>query len=167
MTDHLFARAGYTYLDARVQHSFSSDALNGGTPNPSFPNIAIGAYAPLNGARPFRRAPHTGYFALSYTRARLATQLSGSLVGPRDDSTFLLDKDFGATLLLPNRNLDGGYQRLALSSEFRISDHLTTYADVQNLLNEHFYEAFGYPALPFNVRGGLRVTLGAGEGRRR
>ena len=162
LANHLFARAGYTYLDAVVQHSFSSDALapsfNGES---SFSNIPIGIYAPLDGARPFRRAPHSGYFALQYTYARLDTQLSGTLVSRRDDSTFLFDTSLdGNGLLLPNRNLDGAYQRLELTSTYRINSHISTYANLQNLLNEHYQEAFGYPALPFNLRGGFKFTLG-------
>lgn len=161
LNPHLFVRSGYTFLDARVQRSFSSD--NDGTfPNfnPAFPTVQIGAYGPLRGNRPFRRAPHSGFFAFDYTRNRLDAHLSGTLVGRRDDSTFLSDKDGGSTLLLPNRNLDGSYQRLELTASYHLTRHLTTYADAQNLLNQHFSEAIGYPALPFNVRGGLRLTLG-------
>ena len=158
---HLYARAGYTYLDARVQRSFSSDAL-GPSYNPSFPKIAIGNYGPLDGARPFRRAPHSGYFALQYAHSRLNSQLTGTLVGRRDDSTFLggSDASYGNSLLIPNRNLDGAYQRLELSADYRITNHITTYANLQNLLNQHYFEAFGYPALPFNVRGGFKFTFG-------
>ncbi len=161
LANHLFARGGYTYTDAVIQHSFSSDALSPSfNTSSNFANIPIGAFAPLDGARPFRRAPHTGYFALQYTHDRLDTQLSGTLVGRRDDSTFLTDSNFGNGLLLPNRNLDPAYQRLELTSSYRITRYLTTYANLQNLLNQHYQEAFGYPALPFNLRGGLKFTLG-------
>jgi iron complex outermembrane receptor protein/vitamin B12 transporter len=159
----LFVRAGYTYLDSVVQRSFSSDAL-GPSYNTTFnfPTIPIGAYSPLIGARPFRRAPHSGYFSLEYTRKRLVAQLTGTLVGRRDDSTFLAydDPNYGNSLLLPNRNLDGGYERLALSAEYRLTGHLTATTSLNNLLNQSYYEAFGYPALPFTVRGGLRYTFG-------
>jgi vitamin B12 transporter len=162
LAHNLFARAGYTYLDARVQHSFSSDAL-GPQFNTSFNfgNVPIGEYSPLVGARPFRRAPHSGYFQLDYTRTRFNANLSGTLVGKRDDSDFLsFDSNFGNSLLLPNHNLDGSYQHLDLVASYRINDHLTTYANLQNLLNEHYFEAFGYPALPFNLRGGVRFSFG-------
>ena len=46
---HLFARGGYTYLDAVVQRSFSSESLP--SYNPNFPNIPIGAFSPLVGAQ--------------------------------------------------------------------------------------------------------------------
>jgi iron complex outermembrane receptor protein/vitamin B12 transporter len=159
----LFARFGYTYLDARVQHSFSSDALGPSYNTTSnFAKIPIGNYSPLIGARPFRRAPHSGYFALEYTHNRLGAQLTGSLVGRRDDSTFLggSDANYGNSLLLPNRNLDGAYQNLALSADYRITHRITTYANVQNLLNETYQEAFGYPALPITIRGGFKFTFG-------
>ncbi len=159
----LFLRGGYTYLDARVQRSFSSDAT-GPSYNTSFnfPTIAIGNYSPLVGARPFRRAPHSGYFAFEYARNRLDAQLTGTLVGRRDDSTFLGGSDpyYGNSLLLPNRNLDGAYQRLALSAGYRLTNHVSTYASLDNLLDEKYFEAFGYPALPITVRGGLRLTFG-------
>ena len=163
LAPHLFARAGYTYLDARVQRSFSSDALS---PNFNtsfnFPNIAIGNYGPLDGARPFRRAPHSGYFALQYSHDRFNAQLNGALVGRRDDSTFLggADPNYGNSLLLPNRNLDGAYQNLSLSADYRITHRITTYANIQNLLNETYQEAFGYPALPITIRGGFKLTFG-------
>ena len=43
----LFLHGGYTYLDAVVTQSFSSDAYYNGTynPNPNLPGIAIGAKA--------------------------------------------------------------------------------------------------------------------------
>ncbi len=159
----LFVRAGYTYLDAVVQRSFSSDALGPSfNTDSNFAALPIGNYSPLVGARPFRRAPHSGYFTVQYTHARLNTQLTGTLVGRRDDSTYLggFDVNYGNSLLLPNRNLDGAYQRLELSSSHRINSHVTTYADLQNLLNQSYFEAFGFPALPFTVRGGLRLNFG-------
>ncbi len=158
---HLFARAGYTYLDAVEQRSFSSDALFPSFNTASnFATLPIGQFAPLDGARPFRLAPHSGYFSLAYTRSKLAAQLSGTLVGRRDDSTFLFDKDFGSSLLLPNRNLDGAYQRLELSGSYQVRHNLSAYVDMQNLLNENYAEAFGYPSLPFNLRGGVKFSFG-------
>jgi iron complex outermembrane receptor protein/vitamin B12 transporter len=157
----IFVRTGYTYTDARVQNSFSSDAI-GPSSNPNFPLIQIGAYSPLKGARPFRIAPHTGYFAIGYHRDRFSSSLRGTLVGRRDDSDFLLDADasFGNTLLLPNRNLDGAYQRLDLTSSYQANQHVALDANIQNLLSEHYSEAFGYPALPFMFRLGMKFTFG-------
>ena len=162
INDHLFARGGYTYIDAVVQRSFSSDQGVGESFNPAFNfgDIPIGAYSPLVGARPFRVAPHSGYFSLNYTRSKFYSSLTGSLVGRRDDSDFLLDANYGPTLLLPNRNLDGAYQQLDLSGGYQVTSRLAAYASIQNLVSEHYAEAFGFPSLPFTFRSGIKVNFG-------
>ena len=160
INSRLFARGGYTYTDAVVQHSFSSDQEGGGTINPDLPNVPIGAFSPLVGARPFRVAPHSGYFVLDYTHSKFYSSLTGTLVGRRDDSDFLSDADFGNTLLLPNRNLDGAYQRLDLSGGYQFTSRLTAYASIQNLLSEHYAQAFGFPSLPFTFRSGIKINFG-------
>jgi iron complex outermembrane receptor protein/vitamin B12 transporter len=157
---HLFARGGYTYLDAVVQRSFSSSSDPVYNTGSNFSTIPIGQYSPLVGARPFRRAPHSGYFGLNYMRSRWYGSLTGTLVGSRDDSTYLSDENFGNSLLLPNRNLLGSYQQLDLSGGYEFNHALTAYADVQNLLSEHYFEAFGFPALPLTFRAGLKFSFG-------
>jgi iron complex outermembrane receptor protein/vitamin B12 transporter len=156
---HISARAGYTYLDAIVERSFSSDALFPSI-NPAFPTVPIGAFSPLRGARPFRRAPHSGYFGIYYGHSRWALALTGTLIGKRDDSDFLSDKDGGTTLLLPNRNLDASYQRVDASASYRVSRFLSLFSNFQNVLSQHYQEAFGFPALPFTFRSGVKITLG-------
>jgi len=160
INSHLFARGGYTYTDAVVQRSFSSDQGVGESFNPAFPDIPIGAFSPLVGARPFRVAPHSGYFGLNYSHSKFYSSLTGTLVGRRDDSDFLFDANFGSTMLLPNRNLDGAYQRLDLSGGYQFTSRLMAYADIQNLLSEHYAEAFGFPSLPFTFRSGIKINFG-------
>jgi vitamin B12 transporter len=162
INSRLFVRGGYTYTDAVVQHSFSSDQEGGGVFNPAFnfSNIPIGAFSPLVGARPFRVAPHSGYFGLNYTHSKFYSSLTGTLVGRRDDSDFLSDADFGPTMLLPNRDLDGAYQRLDLSGGYQVTPRLTAYANIQNLLSEHYVQTFGFPSLPFTFRSGIKINFG-------
>jgi vitamin B12 transporter len=162
INNRLFARGGYTYTDAVVQHSFSSDQEGGGTFNTAFnfSNIPIGAFSPLVGARPFRVAPHSGYFGLTYTHSKFYSSLTGTLVGPRDDSDFLSDADFGSAMLLPNRNLDGAYQRLDLSGVYQFTSRLSAYTNIQNLLSEHYAQTFGFPSLPFTFRSGIKINFG-------
>ncbi len=165
ITNHLFARGGYTYTDAVIQRSFSSDNLGlSFNTSSNFATIPIGAYSPLVGARPFRIAPHTGSFALNYTRAKFFTSLTGTLVGRRDDSDFLCDNVIsygcGTSLLLPNRNLLGSYQRLELGGGYQATPRVNIYANIQNLLSEHYFEAFGFPALPLTFRAGIKLNFG-------
>ena len=161
LSNHLFTRGGYTYTDAVVQRSFSSDNVYPSFNTASnFGTLPIGAFSPLDGARPFRVAPHTGFFALNYTWARFNALLTGTLVGRRDDSDFLTDNNFGTSLLLPNRNLLGAYQRLELGGGYQVTQRVNLYANLENMLSEHYFEAFGYPSLPFTFRTGVKVNFG-------
>jgi len=156
----LVMRGGYTYTDAVIQHSFTSDAI-GPSYNPAFPTIPIGIYTPLVGARPFRIAPQTGYFQLGYRHSRLSADLRGTLVGRRDDSDDLeYDAAGGTSLLLPNRNLDGAYQTIELAASYQTTHQVAIVSSFQNLLSQHYSAAFGYPSLPFTFRMGMKFTLG-------
>jgi vitamin B12 transporter len=161
MGRNLMARGGYTYLDAVVQRSFTSDAIGPSFNTASnFSTIPIGIFSPLIGARPFRRAPQSGYMAVLYHHSRWTASLTGTFVGRRDDSDFLYDENGGTSLLLPNRDLDAAYQKLDLGGSYQVNREVNVYADLQNVLDRHYDEAFGYPALPFTFRSGIRITLG-------
>ncbi len=165
---NFFLRGGYTYLDAVVQRSFTNDdaALLG--PVPTFTNgIPIGPYSPLEGARPFRRAPHTGFLSATYSAKRLTGVFTAAFASRSDDSTYLEGEDAngGNSLLLPNRNLDYGYAKLDLGGSFQVFNWLDIYAQANNLLNSQQIAPIGFPSLPFNVRAGLRLRWGIGSGR--
>ena len=163
---HLSVRGGYTYLDAVVTQSFATDAVAAAsgmpTTNPNLPGIAIGAESPLVGARPFRRPPHTGFFAVQYTERHFAAGINGALASRSDDSTFLDYSDIngGNTLLLPNRDLDFGYAKLDANASFVATHHVTLYTELDNLLSQQHIGPIGYPALPFTIRGGVKFRLG-------
>ncbi len=167
---NLFLRGGYTYLDAVVQRSFTNDdaALLG--PIPTWQNnpngIQIGPYSPLEGARPFRRSPHTGYFAATYSNKRITGVFSAAFASRSDDSTYLEGEDAsgGNSLLLPNRNLDYGYAKLDLGGSYQWFSWLDVYAQADNLLNSRNIAPIGYPSLPFTLRAGLRLRWGPGSG---
>ncbi len=152
-------RAAYTYLDGIVRRSFSSDELFPSF-NPLFPTIPIGAFSPLVGNRPFNRAPQTASFYLGYAHRKVALAMSGNFIGRRDSSTFLFDSSFGASMLLPNRNLAAAYQKIDVSGSYRLNRYLQVYSAIENLASQHYDPAPGFPALPFNFRGGIKVTLG-------
>jgi vitamin B12 transporter len=145
----------YTYTDAFVTKAFGEPSIN-----PLFPNIPIGAFSPLEGARPFGIAPQSGSLALFYVRNKWNAAFTGYLVGRRDDSTFLYDANFGNTMLLPNRNLAAAYQKFDLSVAYAVRPYLTLYTSIENLFSEHYDAAFGFPALPFAIRSGVRFTFG-------
>jgi len=151
--------ASYTYLDATVKESFSSGALQPAI-NPAFPDIPIGAFSPLVGARPFRRPASSGTLVATYVQGPVQVTIAGSFVGKTDDSTFLSDASFGNSMLLPNHDLDAAYQKIDVSGSYRLHRRLRGYLSIENVGNQHYEPTFGFPALPRTARVGLTVTLG-------
>ncbi|MGB8260386.1 MAG: TonB-dependent receptor [Terracidiphilus sp.] len=160
---NLFLRGGYTYLDAVVQRSFSSDnaALLSGT-EPIFDGIPVGIYSPLKGARPFRRPPHTGFFTATYAERRFTAAFTSAIASRSDDSDFLgySDLNQGNSLVLPNRNLDFGYASLGLGGSMKLASWLGVFVRADNLTGDRHIAPVGYPSLGFTVRTGLHLDLG-------
>jgi iron complex outermembrane receptor protein/vitamin B12 transporter len=151
----LRVQANYTNLNAIVTKAFGAPAFN-----PDFPGIPIGAFSPLEGQRPFHRAPNSGSVGLLYSHGKFTGSLTGYVVGRRDDSTFLSDGLYGNTMLLPNRDLAPAYQKFDLSGRYALRPFVSLYSSMENLLSEHYQATFGYPAAPFTIRAGATFTIG-------
>ncbi len=163
---NIFLRGGYTYLDAVVQHSFSSDALGPSYNTAStFGNIAIGNYSPLIGARPFRRPPHTGFISATYTAKKWSGIVSSAFASRADDTTALggSDANYGNSLLLPNRDLDSAYTSLNGGATYQVNGHIGVYSQLDNVLSLQHISPIGYLSTPMTARGGVRITLGHTE----
>ena len=151
--------ASYTYLDAEVTEAFGRSAAF----NPAFPTIPIGTYSPLVGERPFRRPANSGTLFVGYTTGPIDVALSGYFAGKRDDSTFLSDGFFGNSLLLPNQDLDPAYQKIDVSASYRLHPRFRVYTTIDNIFNQDYAAAFGFPSLPATIRVGASVSLGGGQ----
>ena len=162
----LFLRGGYTYLDSKVQRSYTQDNewYAAGTVV-TVDGIPVGAYAPLVGARPFRRPAHTGFINASYSSGKLTGLFTAAFASRSDDSTFLLnaDQDGGNTLLLPNRNLNHGFAKLDLGGSYQLRNWVSVYAQAENLLDQSHIAPIGYVSLPANARAGLKFSWGPGS----
>ncbi|HLY39664.1 MAG TPA: TonB-dependent receptor plug domain-containing protein [Terracidiphilus sp.] len=158
----IFMRGGYTYLDAVIQRSFANDDMALLGPLPTFDGIPIGADSPLEGARPFRRPPHSGFFTGTYSAHRLTGIFNAAFASRSDDSDFLggYDINGGNSLLLPNRNLDHGYAKLDVGASYQIWSWLGVYGMAENLTDNQHIAPIGYVSLPTNARVGLRLQLG-------
>ena len=154
--DGLRVMASYTFLDAEVTEAFSAITSF----NPAFPDIAIGAFSPLVGERPFRRPAHSGTLMIAYAKGPADIAVSAYFAGARDDSTFLSDQDFGNSLLLPNQNLGAPYQQVDLSTAWAVHQRLRLYTSIENLLNQDYEASFGFPALPLTARVGFKLIVG-------
>src|SRR5207253_11445411 len=76
--------------------------------------------------------------------------LGASVVGRRPDSDFL---GFGI-------DHAAGYVRADLGGWYAITPRITAYVNVENVLNQHYNEVVGYPALGANFRAGMRFRIG-------
>ncbi len=97
-----------------------------------------------------RRPKHSATALLTYLGSRWGADLRGSFVGPRPDSDFL---GFGF-------DHDPGYVRVDVGGWYVITSRVTAYADIGNLLDQHYNEVLGYPALTTNFRAGVRLRIG-------
>lgn len=158
LVSSLQLRASYTLTDARVLKSLSSDALYPSF-NPAWPELPIGAYSPLVGARPFRVAPDIGSIEVIWEQQNWALDSSFYASSRRDDSTFLSDASFGTSLLLPNHDMAPAYGVVNLSGFVHLTPSVTLHAAVDNLFNQKRQEVPGYPALGISARAGLEFTL--------
>jgi vitamin B12 transporter len=160
---HVIVSGAYTYLDAVVTQSFASSALQPAF-NPAYPGVPIGAFAPLVGGRPFRHAPNTASLHAAVFGNRGQLSIAGYFVGRQDASTFMFDGFLGNSLLLPNHDLAAGYQKVDVSGEYRMHRRIRLYAVVENVLNQRYEAALGFPSLPVTVRTGLALTVGGARG---
>jgi vitamin B12 transporter len=151
--------AAYTRLDAEVLASLSDGVLAPAI-NPAFPGTLIGQYAPLVGARPFRRPASTGSVAAVYAKDRVQLGVSGYFAGVSDDSTFLSDGFFGYSMLLPNQDLTPGYAKVDVSGAYRVHRLLRWHVSVENVLNRDYQPVPGFPALPATLRTGVTLLVG-------
>ena len=126
-------QAAYTYLDGRVLVSTSDFD----------PVLAVGQ--PL-----LRRPKHQ--LALSGTAGTERFDVGATLVavGERADS------DFAGLGLTENE----GYVRVDARARLRLGHGLEAFVVGENVLDEEYQEALGYPALGRSVRGGLRYRSG-------
>ncbi|MGA3317523.1 MAG: TonB-dependent receptor [Candidatus Korobacteraceae bacterium] len=142
VANHLSATAAYTYTSTQIQQAPPCD------PNAGCDPRIYGTGAPL-----LRRPKQAGMLLLTYSRQRWGGFLGVTAVGWRPDSDFL----FG---YIPPIYYAAGYARLDLGGWYAINHHVTTYANVDNALNNHYNEVLGYPALRANFRAGMRFSFG-------
>ncbi len=107
-----------------------------------------------------RRPAHSGTFDISWAEQRFDLSLDGSIIGKRRD----LDPVSGARFTLANQPIfNDGYAKLNAAGTYRITQRVSAFARLENLLNQRYEEVLGFPAYKFNVRGGLRVRLGGSK----
>jgi len=143
---------GYSYLASLVEQSAATAVFN-----PNLPGVAIGATTALVGARPFERAPNTGFLSAQYSGSKLSASLKATFAGKSDGTTGLV---LNPTMLLPNRDLSPGYESVDAAFSYDLNHAVTLFSQFTHLLDDRHVAPIGYLSTPFGVRVGLKIRLG-------
>lgn len=107
-----------------------------------------------------RRPAHSGSVRLSYSAGPATLNLDTRLVGQRHDATFI----FGLTTVPGGRDVDitvnPGYALVGLGGEYRVRSELTLFARIDNLMDEAYEGALGFPGMPRAAMAGARFVFG-------
>ena len=128
----------YTWTDGRVLES----------PGDFDPVYAVGRSL-------LRRPESQASLSAQWSRSRLSAGLSLVYVGARADSDFV-----GLGLANDPSFRNPSYTRLDARVRVRVLGTLEAFVVADNLTDESYQEALGYPALGRSVRGGLRLRAG-------
>ena len=121
--------ASYTYLDAE--------------------KTSAADISQLPGARLPRRPRNEAYVSASYLWGKkLRTTIEAKFVNAREEL------NFGG----PNFDIED-YAVVNLAAEYEVNSHLSIFARIENLGNEHYSEVFGFPALGRAAYGGFKVRF--------
>ncbi len=134
----ILLNGSYTLLKTRI---LSLDGSTGLAPTP----FAVGQ--PLT-----RRPENSGSFVATFTRGRLAADVTGYFRG----RTLFEEPGLGASNGL---FWDPGYSNIGFNLNYTFPRHLTIYGNLRNALNQHYEEVFGFPSLRINFVTGLKWRL--------
>ena len=103
----------------------------------------------LQGARLPRRPRNEVYVSASYLWwKKLRTVVEAKFVNAREEL------NFGG----PNFDIED-YSFVNVAAEYEVNPHLSVFGRIDNLMNEHYSEVFGFPALGRAAYGGVKVRF--------
>ena len=106
-----------------------------------------------------RRPKHSGTLRVNYTRGRGSLYLNLRVVSERHDTAFI-----GLARVSDGRSVDitvnPGYTLIGVGGQFLVDDDLTIFLRLDNLTDEVYESALGYPALPRAFVIGARFNIG-------
>ena len=112
-----------------------------------------------------RRPRHSGTFRIRYQKALTGMNLDARVVGRRHDAAFLGLAAVPSPGFPAGRAVDitvnPGYAVVGIGGDYRIRDELTVFARIDNLANETYETALGFPGLPRSAVIGARFAVGA------
>ena len=128
----------YTMLETRI---LSLDGAAGQAPLP----FSVGQQLT-------RRPEHSGSFVATFTRGRIAADLTGYFRG----RTLYEEPAYGASNGL---FWNPGFSNLGLNLNYALGRGVTAYGNLRNALDQHYEEVFGFPSPRLNFVAGLKWTI--------
>jgi vitamin B12 transporter len=136
------AAASYAFVDTEVTAATS--------PGPQF----------QPGQPLLRRPKHSGFLRFGYAAGRATVNLDARIVGQRHDAAFI-----GLAAVPGGQSVDitvnPGYTVIGLGAEYRVRDEIGVYLRVDNVADEAYESALGYPGMPRAVVAGVRFGVGS------
>ncbi len=137
----LSANVGYTFLDSEVTAAAAVIDFN---------TLQL-VQNPEVGQPLLRRPRHSGSFNIGWVGDRFDVLFKGLFVGERRD----LDPVTFSRLVF-----NEGYSKLDIATGYRITSQVSFFGRIENLLNQDYEEALGYPAYRLTFSAGVRIRLG-------
>ena len=105
-----------------------------------------------------RRPKHVGTFHVSYTHGPASVHFNLQAVGERHDAAFagLFTPSFQAVDITVNP----AYTLMNLGGQVHVHEALTVFLQINNLSDERYSTALGYPGLPRAAFMGARFEVG-------
>lgn len=112
-----------------------------------------------------RRPKHSGMFRIGYEAGRATINLDTRFVGERHDAAFIgLSAVPSPGSPITARSVDitvnPGYTVVGLGGEYRFREELTVFVRIDNLADETYESALGFPAQPRAAVVGARFNIG-------
>jgi len=112
-----------------------------------------------------RRPKHSGSFRAAYVVSRVTVDFNARFVGDRHDNSFLslrtVPNAARPAAFTTDITVNPGYQVMGLGVSVKAHDALTVFLRVDNLADEKWDSALGYPGLPRAAVVGARFDIGA------
>lgn len=103
------------------------------------------------GQQLFRRPKHSGSISIAWDWRQFTVTSNVLYVGKRVDSDF--------SSLVPPITSDPSYTKWDIGWDYHSARHITYFGIFENVLNQRYMEALGFPALRASYRAGARLTL--------
>jgi vitamin B12 transporter len=114
-----------------------------------------------NGQQEIRRPPHSARSDIAYTFAdgRGTATLGAMYNGRMDDLAFQLPFFFPT-----QRVVLSDYWLVNAAASYKLQQGVEVFARVENLLDQHYQEAFGFESAPVAAYAGVKLTFGGPDG---